>query len=38
MHLVWIQKSYEEEWGFLFVDAHNYFNELNRTAIMWMVR
>ena len=38
MRLLWAQKSQEEDWGFLLVDAHSAFNEENRKAMLWAVR
>ena len=38
MRLLWDQKSQEEEWGFLLVDARNAFNKDNRTAILLVVQ
>jgi hypothetical protein len=35
---MWDQHSEEENWGFLLVDAHNAFNQVNRTAMLWVVR
>ena len=38
MRLLWAQNSQEEEWGFLFIDAQNAFNEENLTAMLWGVQ
>ena len=27
-----------QEWGFLFIDARNAFNEINRTVMLWVIR
>ena len=37
VRLLWKQHSQEEEWGFLFIDTHNAFNEENHTAMLWAV-
>jgi hypothetical protein len=37
MQHVWDAHHQEEEWGFLLIDAHNTFNEQNRTAMIWTV-
>ena len=34
MHVLWEEHKNEEDWGFLFIDAHNTFNEENRTAML----
>ena len=36
-HLQWAHHSKEEDWGFLFINARNAFNEENRTAMLWDV-
>ena len=38
MRLLWAQHSQAEGWGFLLIDAHNTFNEDNKTKILWAVR
>ena len=38
MSVLWEENSQEEDWGFLLIDAHNAFNEENRTAMLWDVR
>jgi hypothetical protein len=35
---MWDQHSEEENWGFLLVDARNAFDEVNRTAVLWVVQ
>ena len=35
--LLWKQHAQEEDWGFLLIYAHNFFNEENRTAMLWAV-
>ena len=37
LRIVWQQNSQEEDWGFLLIDAHNAFNEENRTSMVWAV-
>ena len=34
MRVLWEEHSQEEDWGFLLIDAHNAFNEENRTAML----
>ena len=29
--------AHEEDWWFLFIEAHNAFNEENHTAMLWVV-
>ena len=38
MRVFWDEHKKEEDWGFLFIDARNKFNEENRTAMLWAVR
>ena len=38
MRVLWEEHKHEEDWGFLLIDAHNVFNEENRTAILRAVR
>ena len=38
IHVLWEEHNQEEDWGFLFIDARNVFNEENRTAMLWAVR
>ncbi len=35
---LWEQCEFEENWGFLLVDARNAFNKLNRTVMLWTIR
>ena len=37
VRLLWQQHDQEDYWGFLLIDAHNAFNEENRTAMLWAV-
>ena len=34
MRVLWGEHAKEEDWVFLLIDAHNAFNEENRTAIL----
>ena len=38
MRILWEEHKKEEDWGFLFIDARNTFNEENRKAMLWAVR
>ena len=38
MCVLWEEHQNEEDWGFLLIDAHNAFNEENRTAMLWSVQ
>ena len=38
MRVLWEEHQTEEDWRFLLIDAHNTFNEENRTAMLWAVR
>ena len=37
MRLLWQQHTQEEDLGFLLIEAHNAFNEENRTYMIWAV-
>ena len=37
MRVLWEEHSLEEDWGFLFIDAQDTFNEENRTAMLWAI-
>ena len=32
------ENTYEEDWGFLLIDARNVLNDENSTAMLWAVR
>ena len=34
---LWDEKLSTEEWGFIFVDAKNAFNEINQVGMLWTV-
>ena len=39
IHSMWeTHQKMEEEWGFLFIDARNSFDEINRTVNLWVMR
>ena len=38
MQLLWYQHSQEEDWGFIFIDKWNAFNEDIQTAMLWTVQ
>ena len=37
MRVLWEEHRTEEDWAFLLIDAHNAFNEENRTAVLLAV-
>ena len=38
MWILWKHNAWEEYWGFLLFDAHNYLNEENHIDMLWSVR
>ena len=38
MRLLWEHNYQDEDWGFLLIDACNYFIQEKRTAMLWNLR